>query len=125
MELLERGDPKSPLRRSRKSVSNSQVDLCRQVFQVGRTKTENILGSVSYSLQGNRKTKKGNDHSDRFAQFEHVARRVRACQRGGRPAVSVDTKKKEVLGKKPMLGGNFVPRAIPCVLTHTTFPTKN
>lgn len=123
VEPVERGDPQSPLRWTCKSLSNLQIELGRQSFQVGRTKIGNILRSLGYSLKGNRKTKAGNDHPDRNAQFEHIARRVRACQRGGRPAVSVDTKKKEVLGKKANVW-RFLPKGDPlCVDTHD-FPVK-
>ncbi len=87
VEPTERGDPQSPLRWTCKSLSNLQRELSAQGFQVGRTKISQILCSLGYSLQGNRKTREGTDHPDRNAQFEHIARRVKACRRGGRPAI--------------------------------------
>ena len=92
VEPAERGDPQSPLRWTCKSLRNLQGELASQGYQVGRMKISKVLRSLGYSLQGNRKTREGTDHPDRNTQFEHIARRVRACQRGGRPAVSVDTK---------------------------------
>ena len=124
VEPTERGDPQSPLRWTCKSLSNLQRELVWQGYRVGRTKISNILRSLGYSLQGNRKTREGTDHPDRNAQFEHIARRVRACQRGGRPAVSVDTKKKETLGKKANVGQEYRPKGVPLEVDTHDFPDK-
>lgn len=124
VEPTERGDPQSPLRWTCKSLSNLQRELISQGYRVGRTKISNILRSLGYSLQGNRKTREGTDHPDRNAQFEHIARRVRACQRGGRPAVSVDTKKKETLGKKANVGKEYRPKGEPLEVDTHDFPDK-
>jgi hypothetical protein len=124
VEPTERGDPQSPLRWTCKSLSNLQRELVSQGYRVGRTKISNILRSLGYSLQGNRKTREGTDHPDRNAQFEHIARRVRACQRGGRPAVSVDTKKKETLGKKANVGKEYRPKGEPLEVDTHDFPDK-
>lgn len=124
VEPAERGDPQSPLRWTCKSLSNLQRELVAQGFQVGRTKISKVLRSLGYSLQGNRKTREGTDHPDRNAQFEHIARRVRACQRGGRPAVSVDTKKKETLGRKANGGQEYRPSGEPLEVDTHDFPDK-
>lgn len=124
VEPTERGDPQSPLRWTCKSLSNLQRELVSQGFQVGRTKISKVLRSLGYSLQGNRKTREGTDHPDRNAQFEHIARRVRACRRGGRPAVSVDTKKKETLGKKANVGKEYRPSGEPLEVDTHDFPDK-
>jgi len=125
VEPTERGDPQSPLRWTCKSLSNLQRELRSQGYQVGRTKISKVLRSLGYSLlQGNRKTREGTDHPDRNAQFEHIARRVRACQRGGRPAVSVDTKKKETLGKKANVGKEYRPKGMPLEVDMHDFPDK-
>lgn len=124
VEPTERGDPQSPLRWTCKSLSNLQHELVAQGYRVGRTKISNILRSLGYSLQGNRKTREGTDHPDRNAQFEHIARRVRACHRGGRPAVSVDTKKKETLGKKANVGKEYRPKGVPLEVDTHDFPDK-
>jgi hypothetical protein len=68
--------------------------------------------------------REGTDHPDRNAQFEHIARRVRACQRGRRPAVSVDTKKKETLGKKANVGKEYRPVGEPLEVDTHDFPDK-
>jgi len=124
VEPTERGDPQSPLRWTCKSLSNLQQELREQGFRIGRTKTSQVLRSLGYSLQGNRKTREGTDHPDRNAQFEHIARRVRACQRGARPAVSVDTKKKETLGKKANVGKEYRPQGEPLEVDTHDFPDK-
>ena len=125
VEPTERGDPQSPLRWTCKSLSNLQRELLSQGYQVGRTKIAAILKSLGYSLQGNRKTREGTDHPDRNAQFEHIARRVKACRRGGRPAVSVDTKKKETLGKKANVGKEYRPSGEPLEVDTHDFPDKD
>jgi hypothetical protein len=124
VEPTERGDPQSPLRWTCKSLSNLQSELLSQGYQVGRMKISKVLRSLGYSLQGNRKTREGIDHPDRNAQFEHIARRVRACGRGGRPAVSVDTKKKETLGNKANVGKEYRPSGEPLEVDTHDFPDK-
>ena len=122
IEPSERGDPQSPLRWTCKSLTNLQNELRRQGYQVGRTKIGTLLRAMGYSLQGNRKTREGADHPDRDAQFEHIARRVRASARGGRPAISVDTKKKELLGKKANVGREYRPAGDPLEVDTHDFP---
>ncbi|MGH7931465.1 MAG: ISAzo13 family transposase [Candidatus Binatia bacterium] len=124
VEPTERGDPQSPLRWTCKSLSNLQRELLSQGYRVGRTKISKVLRSLGYSLQGNRKTREGTDHPDRNAQFEHIARRVRACQHGGRPAISVDTKKKETLGRKANVGKEYRPTGDPLEVDTHDFPDK-
>lgn len=124
VEPTERGDPQSPLRWTCKSLANLEAELRRQGYQVGRTKIANVLRSMGYSLQGNRKTREGADHPDRNAQFEHIARRVRACQRGRRAAVSVDTKKKETLGNKANVGREYRPSGQPREVDTHDFPDQ-
>jgi hypothetical protein len=124
VEPTERGDPQSPLRWTCKSLSNLQRELRAQGYAAGRTKISKVLRSLGYSLQGNRKTREGADHPDRNAQFEHIARRVSACRRGGRPAVSVDTKKKEILGNKANVGKEYQPKGEPVEVDTHDFPDK-
>jgi hypothetical protein len=121
IEPSERGDPQSPLRWTCKSLTNLQSELQAQGYSVGRTKISELL-HVGYSLQGNRKTREGKDHPDRDAQFEHIAARVKAYRRGGRPAVSVDTKKKENLGKKANVGREYRPKGTPREVDTHDFP---
>jgi len=124
VEPTERGDPQSPLRWTCKSLRNLQRELRSQGYRVGTTKVSKILRSLGYSLQANRKTREGSGHPDRNAQFEHIARRVRACRRGERPAVSVDTKKKETLGKKANVGREYRPSGQPLEVDTHDFPDK-
>lgn len=124
VEPTERGDPQSPLRWTCKSLSNLQRELRQQGYSVGRSKISRILRGQGYSLQGNRKTREGTDHPDRNAQFEHIARRVTACHRSVRPAVSVDTKKKETLGKKANVGREYRPQGEPLEVDTHDFPSK-
>ncbi|MGL4461580.1 MAG: ISAzo13 family transposase [Planctomycetia bacterium] len=122
VEPSERGDPQSPLRWTCKSLVNLQRELERQGYRIGKTKIAGLLRSLGYSLQGNRKTREGADHPDRDAQFEHIARRVRAYGRGGRPALSVDAKKKEVLGRKANVGREYRPTGDPVEVDTHDFP---
>ena len=124
VEPTERGDPQSPLRWTCKSLTNLQNELRDQGYAVGRTKISEVLRSLGYSLQGNRKTREGKDHPDREAQFQHINKRVKAYRRGGRPAVSVDTKKKENLGEKANGGREYRPRGKPREVNTHDFPDK-
>lgn len=93
-----RGDPESPLKWTIKSTRAITRELQRQGFSVGSTKVGELLKSRGYSLQSNRKTIEGKQHPDRNAQFEFIAKRVRRHAKTSEPSISVDTKKKEVLG---------------------------
>jgi hypothetical protein len=87
--------------------------LAEQGFRVGRQKVSELLGELGYSLQGNRKTQEGTSHPDRDAQFEHIGRRTRAFLRAGDPVVSVDTKKKELVGNYKNGGQEWRPKGEP------------
>ena len=93
-----RGDPESQLKWTIKSTRVITRELRRQNFLVGSTKVGELLKSLGYSLQSNRKTIEGKQHPDRNAQFEFIAKRVRHHAKKSEPSISVDTKKKEVLG---------------------------
>ena len=124
VEPTERGDPMSPLRWTCKSTRTLAKELKRQGFQVSHTKVSELLKSKGYSLQANRKTREGKQHTDRNAQFEQINRRVKACQRQGQPAVSVDTKKKEVLGNRKNAGRTYRPKGKPRKVDTHDFPDK-
>jgi transposase len=104
-----RGDPQSPLRWTCKSTRTLARELGRQGFEVSSTKVGQLLRSQGYSLQANRKTIEGKQHPDRDAQFAHINRRVRAFQRTRQPVISVDTKKKEPLGRMKNAGRTYRP----------------
>ena len=117
-----RGDPMSPLRWTCKSTRVLARELKSQGFAIGSTKVGELLKSQGYSLQSNRKTLEGTQHPDRNEQFEHIARRVKARQRQGEPAISVDTKKKEPLGKLKNGGKTYRRKGEPVQVKTHDFP---
>jgi len=98
VEPTTRGDPESALRWTCKSVRRLAAELQEQGFHIERQKVADLLHELGYSLQANRKTREGRQHPDRNAQFEYIAATVAAFQARGLPAISVDTKKKELVG---------------------------
>ena len=108
-----RGDPQSPLRWNCKGVRRLAAELQRQGFQIGRQKVADLLRDLDYSLQGNRKTREGNEHPDRNAQFEHIAATMADFQSRGQPVISVDTKKKELIGPFKNGGREWCPAGQP------------
>ena len=98
VEPLTRGDPESPLRWTCKSARTLAAELAARRHPISHTKVAQLLREAGYSLQGNRKTEEGGDHPDRDAQFRHINRAVQRALRSGDPVISVDTKKKELIG---------------------------
>jgi len=98
VEPTTRGDPESMLRWTCKSTRRLAEELTGMGHPVGRTTVASLLHGAGYSLQADRKTREGRSHPDRDAQSRHIDRMVRGRLREGRPAVSVDTKKKELVG---------------------------
>jgi transposase len=98
VEPTTRGDPESPLRWTCKSVRQLATELQRQGHRVSHQLVSELLQELGYSLQANRKTIEGASHPDRNAQFEYINRQVRAAVRAGDPVISIDTKKKELVG---------------------------
>ncbi len=98
VEPLTRGDPESPLRWTCKSTRRLAEELNELGVHVGRQTVTRQLHALGYSLQANRKTEEGQDHPDRNAQFEHINRKAKGEMRRGNPVISVDTKKKELIG---------------------------
>ena len=92
------GDPDSPLRWSCKSTRTLAVALQALGHAVSHTVVADLLHQLGYSLQGNVKTREGRQHADRDVQFRYIAAAVTRAQRRGQPAISVDTKKKELVG---------------------------
>jgi hypothetical protein len=124
LEPATRGDPQAPLRWTCKSTRALARALRKQKFHVSHSKVAELLRSQGYSLQSNRKTREGKQHPDRNAQFEHIARRVKAQQRRGQPALSVDTKKKEVLGTLKNPGKTYRRKREPVEVDVHDFPDK-
>jgi len=96
VESLARGDPESPLRWTCKSTRTLAGELTDRQHPISHEKVAQLLRGMNYSLQSNRKT--GEDHPDRDAQFRHINKEVRLALKQGRPVISVDTKKKELIG---------------------------
>ena len=119
VEPTTRGDPESPLRWTCKSTRQLAAVLREQGHPVGRQKVSELLDTLGYSLQANRKTREGSAHVDRDAQFEHINARVNTHQQRGQPVISVDTKKKELIGDFKNGGREWQPRGKPVeVRTH-------
>jgi hypothetical protein len=119
VEPTSRGDPRSPLRWTCLSVRRLAAELQREGFRIGRQKVADLLHGMGYSLQANRKTREGANHPDRNAQFEYINRQVKAFQRRGQPVISVDTKKKELVGDFRNGGREWQPQGQPLeVRTH-------
>ena len=110
VEPTTRGNPQSPLRWTCKSVRRLATELQAQGHRVSPQLVSELLHAAGYSLQGARKTREGAQHPDRNAQFEHIAARVRDFQQRGEPVISVDAKKKELIGDFKNAGREWHPQ---------------
>lgn len=120
-----RGDPMSPLRWTCKSTSNLAAELRRKGYAISaRTVARLLQKDLDYSLQANRKTKEGESHPDRHAQFEYIAQQTQAFQQRGQPVISVDTKKKELVGEFKNGGREWQPKRSPEAVQTHDFPDK-
>ncbi len=108
-----RGDPMSPLKWTSKSLRHLAAALCAIGHRVGHDVVGTLLKTLGYSLQGNRKTLEGSRHVDRDAQFGHIAETVKGAIMAGQPAISVDTKKKELVGDFKNGGREYRPAGSP------------
>jgi hypothetical protein len=113
VEPLTRGDPESPLRWTCKSTRRLAAELTRQGHRVGYRTVAWLLYEAGYSLQANRKTREGNQHPDRNAQFEFINAQATRFQKRGQPVISVDTKKKELVGDFKNGGREWAPQGQP------------
>jgi transposase len=113
VEPSTRGDPQSPLRWTCTSTRKLAEALRRKGHRIGERAVAALLKRRGYSLQANRKTREGGSHPDRDAQFRHIAARARAFQRRGQPVVSVDAKKKELVGELKNGGREWRPKGSP------------
>jgi len=119
VEPTTRGDPESPLRWTCKSVRQLALALQQENHQVSYQLVSEMLHDLGYSLQANRKTVEGTEHPDRNAQFEHINRQVGLFLQAGDPVISVDTKKKELVGNFKNGGREWRPQGDPeKVLVH-------
>jgi hypothetical protein len=122
VEPTARGDPESALRWTCKSTSNLAAELKRQGFQVGPRTVARELKEQDFNLQANRKTREGTSHPDRDAQFHYINEQVLRFQRRGQPVVSVDTKKKELVGQYKNVGQEWLPKGKPVEVLVHDFP---
>ena len=113
IDPVTRGDLESPLRWTCKSLRTLAAELQAQGHRVSRQLVLGLLHELHYSLQGNRKTLEGGDHPDRDAQFMHLNTQVEAQLAAGEPAISVDTKKKELVGPCKNSGREWQPAGQP------------
>jgi hypothetical protein len=125
IEPTARGSPTNPLRWTIKSTYRLAEALRTQGYQVSATSVRRMLAAMGYSLQGNRKTREGVQHPDRDGQFRHIAERVAARKKRAEPALSVDTKKKEVLGNLKNAGQTYRPPGDPEKVKTHDFPDPN
>jgi transposase len=113
VDPVTRGDPMSPLRWTCKSADKLAEGLRARGHVVSERTVNRLLHDLGYSLQSNRKTIEGKGHPDRDAQFQYINRRAKAFQRQGQPVVSVDTKKKELVGQYRNGGREWRPQGKP------------
>ena len=125
-ELIEpqtRGDPESPLRWICKSTRTLAAQLTKNRHSISHEKVAQLLRDQNYSLQSNRKTTEGDDHPDRDKQFQHINSNVTHALSTGIPVVSVDTKKKELLGNYDNQGRQWLPAKKPIKVNGHDFPS--
>ena len=122
IEPATRGDPETPLRWTCKSTRILATQLARQRHPISHMKVAQLLHAQGYSLQGNRKTEEGRNHPDRDAQFRHINTRVKQTLAKGAPVISVDTKKKELVGNYANAGRQWLPEKKPVDVQGHDFP---
>jgi hypothetical protein len=113
LEPHTRGDPQSPLLWTCRSVRQLSRSLCAMGHTIGRSLVGELLHELGFSLQANRKTLEGASHPDRDAQFHYINDQVTAALAAGEPAISVDTKKKELVGDFKNSGREWRPKGEP------------
>jgi HKD family nuclease len=108
-----RGDPELPLRWTCKSVRKLASELNKNGHQTSHRMVAELLREMNYSLQANRKTIEGKQHPDRDAQFQYINQLAKKLQKKDEPIISVDTKKKELVGNFKNNGKNWRPKGVP------------
>jgi transposase len=123
IEPVTRGDPRSPLRWTCKSKEKLAAALVKEGWKVSPTKVGRMLHELGYSLQSVRKSREGASHPDRNAQFEHINATATEYLKVGEPVISVDTKKKELVGDFRNAGREWQPKGSPEQANVHDFPT--
>jgi len=113
VDPVTRGDPESPLRWTSKSAAKLTGALREMGHDVVDRTVLRLLKAKGYSLQANKKTREGTQHPDRDAQFEHINQTVKDAIAAGEPVISVDTKKRELIGDFKAVGREFEPKGRP------------
>jgi hypothetical protein len=121
VEPLTRGDPQSPLRWTCKSTRALSAELCGQSHPVSHEKVAQLLRTMNYSLQGNCETIEGKNHPDRDKQFRYINEQVRQALGAGEPVISVDTKKKELIGNYQNTGRQWRRQSCPAEVSGHDF----
>lgn len=124
VEPVTRGDPESPLRWTCKSMRKLAAELNEMGHRTSQHLVAELLHELGYSPRANRKTLEGASHPDRDAQFQHINERVEGFQASGDPVISVDTKKKELVGDFKNGGREWRPRGEPEVVRVHDFAIK-
>ena len=124
IDPVTRGDPESPLRWTSKSAARLAEALRAQGFKVVERTVLRLLKAMGYSLQANKKTREGAQHPDRDAQFQHINSTVAAALGAGEPVISVDTKKRELVGDFKAVGREFEPKGKPVEVRGHDFKDK-
>jgi transposase len=119
-----RGDPMSPLRWTTKSTRKLAEELTRQGHRISADTVGDLLREEGFSLQGNAKTLEGKQHPDRDTQFQYLNEQARAHQDAGNPVISVDTKKKELVGPYKNSGREWEPKGKPVQVDTHDFPDR-
>jgi Rhodopirellula transposase DDE domain len=127
-ELVEpatRGDPQAPLLWTSKSLRHLAAALQSLGHRIGHNAVASLLRELGYSLQSNRKTEEGSNHPDRDAQFGYINAQMNDALAAGQPAISVDTKKKELVGDFKNGGRELRPKRQPePVRVHLVAPCR-
>jgi transposase len=124
VEPTSRGDPMSPLRWTSKSTRKLAKQLKVQGYKIEYKTVGALLKEMDFSLQGNRKIKEGKSHVDRDAQFHHINNSIIEMFKKGMPAISVDTKKKEIIGEFKNNGKEYCEKGKPILVNSHDFPDK-
>ena len=124
VDPVTRGDPESPLRWTSKSLVKLAGALRERGHRISGRVVGDLLRGLDYSLQGTRKTLEGANHPDRDAQFEHINAQAQAFQAQGQPVISVDAKKKELVGAFKNDGREWQPAGHPVAVNVHDFPSQ-
>jgi hypothetical protein len=125
VEVSTLGDPMRPLLWVSKSHAKLAAALCGMGHQVSESSIPGLLDQIDYRRQVNRKTLEGSHHADRDAQFKHINQQVLAFQAAGQPVISVDTKKKELIGDYKNAGSDYRPEGCPDAVNVHDFVDKD